>query len=63
MNVGDKVRFRKPTGAFIKPHMVGIVREIRGDVLIVDWPRADIKGSERNTGWSMFFSEQPEHTE
>ena len=59
MKVGDKVRFLKPVGVSIKPHMVGIVQEIRGDVLIVDWPKDAVEG-ERNTGWAMFQFEQPE---
>ena len=63
MKVGDKVRFLKPVGVSIKPHMVGIVQEIRGDVLIVDWPRADIAIPGRDAEWSMFSFEQPELVE
>ena len=63
MKVGDKVRFLKPMGAFVKPHMVGTIREIRGDVLVVDWSRADIAIPGRDAEWSMFSFEQPELVE
>lgn len=59
ISVGDKVAFRKPLGS-VKPHMIGVVTEIRGDALVVDWLDGCGPKNERSTRWVMFPFEQPE---
>ncbi len=60
MKIGDKVRFRKPVAPTIKTDMIGLIKDIRGDVLVVEFRRDQIPEDERNTDWPMFLFEDPE---